>query len=96
MEQKEFDEFDAVEYIRSHVAKDLSEKYDDDDLLLLIDAIGDFLSAHELDNSDNDAAGMAVVKYVKSQLKKDADNAIAVADVEPLVLAELDYENSLE
>lgn len=96
MEQREFDEFDAVEYMRLHVAKDLSEKYDDDDLLLLIDTIGDFLSTHELDCADNDAAGMAVVKYVKSQLKKDADNAIAVADVEPLVLAELDYENSLE
>lgn len=96
MEQKEFDEFDAVEYIRSHVAKDLSEKYDDDDLLLLIDAIGDFLSAHELDNSDNDAAGMAVVEYVKSQLKKDAENVIEMADVEPLVLAELDYEDTLE
>ena len=92
MEQKEFDEFDAVEYIRSHVAKDLSEKYDDDDLLLLIDAIGDFLSAH----SGNDAADKAVVEYVKSQLKKDAENVIEMADVEALVLAELDYEDTLE
>ncbi len=92
MEQKEFDEFYAVEYIRSHMAKNLSEKYDDDDLLLLIDAIGDFLSSH----SGNDAADKAVVEYVKSQLKKDAENVIEMADVESLVLAELDYEDTLE
>ena len=89
MEQKEFDEFYAVEYIRSHMAKNLSEKYDDDDLLLLI---GDFLSSH----SGNDAADKAVVEYVKSQLKKDAENVIEMADVESLVLAELDYEDTLE
>ena len=95
MDQKEFDEFDAIEYIRTHVDDELATKYSDDDLLLLIDTIGDYFDTCK-SNKDFSCTDDAIVKYVETQLKKDAGNAVELADVAPLVLAELDYEDTID
>lgn len=95
MDQKEFDEFDAIEYIRTHVDDELAMKYSDDDLLLLIDTIGDYFDTRKSDK-DFSCTDDAIVKYVEAQLKKDAGNAVEPADVAPLVLAELDYEDTID
>ena len=42
MGAKEFDENDAIAYIRNFIPEKIRNKYSDDDILLLIDTMYDF------------------------------------------------------
>lgn len=103
MGTKEFDENDAIEFIRGHVSKEVSDKYSDDDILLLIDTMYDF---YEKDDDDEmryedeaysyDSYVNELVNYVKKSLRKDPDNQIEIDDVRALVEGEIEYENTIE
>ena len=45
METKEFDENDALAFIRNYVPASIKNKYTDDDILLLIDTMYDFFDS---------------------------------------------------
>ncbi len=94
MEEREFDENDAVAYINSHVSDSLKGKYTDDDLLLVIDVIMEYFEKFD-DCDDFDDNLNKIVAYVTKQLKRDPENVIELGDVAQLVKAELDYEDSL-
>ncbi len=102
METKEFDENDALAFIRNYVPASIKNKYTDDDILLLIDTMYDFFDNGDEDeilyeDEDNgDGYNInEIVNYVKKNLRKDPDNQIDVDDVKYLVEGELEYENSL-
>jgi hypothetical protein len=99
----EFDEIKAIEFIRANAAGVDANRYDDDQLLNVIDIIWDYYEDHglldiSLDNDDEDdnIDTEQLVKHVSKMLAKDKGATIAREDVEPIVLAELEYENSLE
>lgn len=75
-------------------------QYDEDELLNIIDMIWDWYEDNgllEIDTEadDEDINVDALVKYVKKMLARDRDAQVDQADVETLVMAELNYEQSL-
>ena len=102
METKEFDENDAISFIRSYVPEAIKNKYSDDDILLLIDTMFDYFEKGDEDEVlyDDDVVDEyninEIVNYVKKNLRKDPDNQIEVDDIKYLVQGELEYEKKLE
>lgn len=101
-QQYKFDEDNAVEFIRKELTQDVSDKYDDDEILCIIDIIWDyyerkgFLSINVEVTDDEVLDVDDLVKYVKKEVKNDHDLIMDPKDVEAIVKAELDYEESLE
>lgn len=97
----EFDESQAIRYMRG-AATAAASKYDDDELLNLIDMIYDFYEANGLldidaDIDDDDDVDIDdIMAYVGRMLAKDKGATLTPDDAAPLVRAYLEYENSLE
>lgn len=91
----EFDENKAIDYIKAHVENPDIAKYDDDDILLVIDTIFEYFEKYD-ENEDFDDDNEKVIAYVKKQLTKDKDNAISLDHVAEIVEAETAYENTLD
>ncbi|MDE6326023.1 MAG: hypothetical protein K2M02_07610 [Duncaniella sp.] len=95
----EFDEKQAIAAMNASIAGS-GKQYDDDELLNIIDMIWDWYEDNgllEIDTEadDEDVNVDALVKYVKKMLARDRDAQVDQADVETLVMAELNYEQSL-
>ena len=97
---KEFDEKEAINAMRAVLSDESSDLYDDE-LLNVIDIIWDWYDDQGLldidtEADDEDINTDALIKHVGKMLAKDSDSPIRREDVEPLVMAELRYEQSLE
>lgn len=97
----EFDENKAIEHIRYFIGKERSDKYDDDQLLNVIDLIWDFYEENgllEIDTdeeiSEEDVLDDLII-YAKRMLAKDKGASIDGFDIEDIIRGEIDYENSL-
>ena len=90
---KEFEENDAINYIKEHV--DAARSYADDDILLLIDTIFEYDESQPDDAPDECFEAERVAQYVARQLKRDPECTIAAEHVLDLVKAEQDYEETL-
>ena len=92
METKEFDENDAIAFIRNYVPNAIKNKYSDDDILLLIDTMFDYFEKGDEDEIlyDDDVVDEnninEIVNYVKKNLRKDPDNQIEVDDIKYLIV----------
>ena len=101
-EQYQYDEDNAVKFIRAELPQDVSAKYDDDDILCIIDIIWDYyerkglLSLNLDETEDEQLDPDDLVKVVKKEVKNDDELIMDSKDVELIVKAELDYEESLE
>ena len=98
---KEFDEKGAIKVMRGVLSEESSRLYDDDELLNVIDIIWDWYDDQGLldidtEADDEDVNTEALIKHVGKMLAKDTDSPIRREDVEPLVSAELRYEQSLD
>lgn len=98
---KEFDEKDAIKAMRAAISDENSALYDDDELLNVIDIIWDWYDDQGLldidaEADDEDVNTDALIKHVGKMLAKDSDSPIKHEDIEPLVSAELRYEQSLD
>ena len=91
----EFDENKAIDYIKAHVENPDIAKYDDDDILLVIDTIFEYFEKYD-ENEDFDDDNEKVIAYVKKQLAKGKDKAISLDHVAEIVEAETAYENTLD
>ncbi len=99
-----FDEDDAIAFIRTQVGEEISSLYDDDEILNVIDIIWDFYESNgmlEIDFSEDDEEDADVdldrlMSTVRRTLAKDKRAKIAPEHIEPIVNAELAYEDSLE
>lgn len=98
----EFDENEAIRYMRAHAGSELSARYpDDDELFNIIDLIYDYYEANgmleiDLDDEDEELDTDDLMAYVERMLRKDKGAAIKPGDAEAFVNAYLEYENSLD
>ncbi|MDE5651193.1 MAG: hypothetical protein K2O30_06845 [Duncaniella sp.] len=97
----EFDEKQVISEMRAAISEESSKLYDDDELLNVVDIIWDWYDDQgllEIDSEadDEDVNVDALIKHVQRMLSKDKASPVQQSDVEPLVMAELRYEQSLE
>lgn len=96
-----FDEDNAIAFIRAQIGNEISSLYDDDEILNVIDIIWDFYESNgmleiEDDEEDADVDLDRLMSTVRRTLAKDKRAKIATEHIEPIVIAELAYEDSLE
>ncbi len=98
---KEYDSNEAIKRMRNAIDADASAFYDDDQLINLIDIIWDYYEMNGLleidleDDEDNTDIQSELIDYASRILKKDKGAVIKPEHIEPLVLAELAYEDEL-
>ncbi len=98
----EFDESDAIRYMREAVGEDIAGAYDDNELFNVIDMIYDYYEANglldiDLDEDDDEELDIEdIVTYVKRMLAKDKGAHLKPEHVRDFVSAYIDYENSLD
>lgn len=101
-ELAKFDEDDAVKFIRSTLSAEKNSQISDDEILYVIDCIWDWyekngylaINADVTDEEESDIDKL--VAYVKKELKRADEVLLVPEDVEPIVKAELQYEESIE
>ncbi len=97
-----FDEDKAVEFIRKMLPQDVSTKYSDDEILYVIDVIWDWYERNgylKIDANVTDDEELDVPKltaYVRKEIAKDKEMMMDPADIDLVVKAELEYEESIE
>jgi hypothetical protein len=97
----EFDETQAIKYMRAHTQG--AQDYDDDELLNLIDIVYDYYEANGLldidadsDEDDDEPNADDIAEYAVRMIKKDKGAKLDIALVPALVAAYLEYESSLD
>jgi len=99
----EFDEQSAIKYIRTRLPEEWRDRYDDDQILNVIDIIWDFYEDNGMldistaldDGGDDDPGIDEIVAHATKLLRKDNGNEILSEHVAPIVEAELEYEESI-
>ncbi|MDE6265489.1 MAG: hypothetical protein K2M11_10165 [Paramuribaculum sp.] len=97
-----FEEDAAIKAIREALPEGKADSYTDDQILNIIDMIWDFYEENGLLEIDDDeeieetALFDDLLRYTRKMLQKDKQSGIAPEDVETIVRAEIDYENSLD
>ncbi|MBQ0068587.1 MAG: hypothetical protein KBT09_02365 [Bacteroidales bacterium] len=91
---KEFDDNDAIKFIRNDVPA--AQAISEDDLLLVVDTMFDYFESLDDDAPDEAFDEAAIVAYVQKQLKKDDENKVPADMVPAIVTAELNYEDTLD
>lgn len=99
---KEFDENDAVAYIRDHISPDIAALYDDNELLNLIDIVFDYYEANGLldldidDDADDTVDIDDIVEYAGRMLRRDKGALLTAEHARPMIEAYFEYEQSLD
>lgn len=97
----EFDEKQVIKEMREAISEESSKLYDNDEILNVVDIIWDWYDDQGLldidSEADNDEINVdALIKHVTKMLSKDKLSPILQSDIEPLVMAELRYEQALD
>lgn len=99
-----YDENKAIEFIRRELGDEIASRYDDDEYLNIIDMIMDWYEENgmneidfddDADEDDEEAIVGPMVEYVARLIKKDKGATVATEDIEPIVRAEIAYENHI-
>lgn len=91
----EYNEQEAVKYIKNSLTQEVSS----DEILNIIDLIWDFYDKKGLleitfeDSFEDENYELELIEYVKDKIN---DTKIKQPIIEQIILAELDYENTLE
>lgn len=95
----DFDEQKAIEFIRKRLPNSADPNIDDDEILNIIDMIFDYYEENGFCNVDaDDDLELDVddlLAYVKKMVAHDQDSPFSVEEVEAIVSAELEFEDSL-
>lgn len=97
---QEYDEDVAIKYVLEHLPKETAAKYDEDDILSVIDSIFDFYEEKgffDVDAAEGDDAfdEKELCDFIIKALKKDKYNRIDFQDVGNIVRLEMEYEDSI-
>ncbi len=101
-ELMKYDEDDAIKFIRATLPQEVSERYDDDEILYVIDIIWDWYERNgylKIDAGVTEEEELDVAKltaYVAKEIKKDGEIVMDPADIDMIVKGELEYEESIE
>lgn len=95
-----FDEDKAVAYINKKLSEAGRIEYPSDELINVIDIIREYYEENgmlEIDDEEVEDENIAadLAEYVKRMLRKDKQSGVSLEDVELIVDAELEYEDSL-
>jgi len=98
----QYDENEAVDFINKALEKNGRTAYDEDEILNVIDMIWDYYEENgllEIDDDfeadeDEDISG-ELCDYIKRMLRKDPHAPISPDDIQTIVEAELEYEDSV-
>ena len=95
-----YDEQSSIIYIR-HSPVVLLAAFDDDQILNLIDMVWDWQDANGIldiaAGADAPEINVAdVVAYCRRMLGRDSGNRVAPEHIEPIVVAELEFEDSID
>ena len=101
-EMLKYDEDDAIKFIRSTLPAEVSAKYDDDEILYVIDIIWDWyekngyltIDAGVTDEEEVDLNKLTA--YVTKEIKADKEMIMDPADIGLIVRGEVQYEESIE
>lgn len=97
----DFDENAAIAFIRERLPQE-SKSVDDDEILNVIDMIWDyydengFLDLDLSDDGDDELDTADLIAYAQKLNAKDRNSPFNTADIEAIVKAELEYEDSLD
>lgn len=97
-----YDEDNALEYIRKSLPEEVSAKYDDDEILFIIDCIRDYyddnglLSLSDISDEEDTADIEAIASYTAKAIKKAGIEMRDVNELPLIIKAEIEYEDSLE
>lgn len=97
-----YDEDDAIKFIRATLPEDVNAKYDDDEILFIIDTIWDWYEKNgylDIDTNVTDEEEMdlgALTAYVKKEVARDGEILMDPVDIEMIVKGEVQYEESIE
>lgn len=100
----EYNEKNAIDFILSRLAQSQREAYTDDEILNVIDIIWDYYEdsglldpatamTDDIDDEENEL--VTLTAHVKKVLAKDKGSTIRPEDVEAIISAEIEYENSI-
>ncbi len=101
-EMTRFDEDDAIKFIRATLSEEKNSQVTDDEILYIIDCIWDWYEKNgylEINAGVTDEEEVHVdqlVAYVQKELKRAGESLLVPSDVEDIVKAELQYEESIE
>lgn len=101
-EESIYDEDDAIKFIRGTLSPEVSARYDDDEILYVIDIIWEWyekngyleLNSEVTEEEEHDPGKLTA--YVKSQLAKDHEMEMDPEDVDQIVKGEIEYEESID
>lgn len=100
----QFDENEAIKFIRNYMPADIRDRYDDDEILNIIDMIWDYYednglleipSFDEQPANETSAQLKPIMNYVNKMLAKDKMAAVDTDHVHYIVEGELAYEKSI-
>ncbi|MBD5348480.1 MAG: hypothetical protein HDR84_04450 [Bacteroides sp.] len=97
-----FDEDEAIKFIRATLSEEKNSQVSDDEILYIIDCIWDWYEKNgylkiDADITDEEEIDIdKLVAYVKKELSRAGETLLVPEDVEPIVKAELQYEESIE
>lgn len=97
-----YDEEAAVRFIRDYVPANVSERYSDDEILLVVDTIWDFYekrgltSLDDIESEDELLDVDDLTAYVKKEMARQKEILMDPKDVELIVKGELEYEKAIE
>ena len=101
-DQYKYDEDNAVDFIRKTLPAAVNERYDNDEILYVIDCIWDSYKRNGMlelnaDITDDEALDVAALTaYVRKEIANDKEMLMDPADVDLIVKGELQYEQTLE
>ena len=96
----EFDEQKAIEFIKQRLSEANRTNYDDDEILNVIDIIFDYYEDNnmldiDLEDDNEEESINQLIQHVVKMLTKDPYTQIVAEDVDCIVRAELEYEQSI-
>lgn len=101
LKDMEYNEEDAIKYIRERLPQGSEERFDDDEILNVIDMIFDYYDENGfldmgIDDGPDEVDMEDLLKYVKRMVAKDRQSPLTFDEVEAIVNAEVEYEDSIE
>lgn len=97
-----YDEDEAVKFIRKLLPADKEMQYSDDEILYVIDVMYDWYEKNgylsiNMDVTEEEEADISkLTAYVKKEIARDGEMEMDPSDIELIVKGELEYEESLE
>lgn len=103
MEFKRFDEDECLNYIREMLSTMANDRYEDDEILYIVDTIWDWydkngqtsLDALDADDNEDTFDYESLLSFVKKEVLRSEFIEMTPDDIDAIVKAELAYENSL-